>query len=63
MAQPGEFRYCNFLSNASYSAGQWVLMTTGIDDYQNVVVNDMEPTCEITNSWIIRELTIDVIPE
>lgn len=63
MAQPGEFRYCNFISNASYSAGQWVLMTTGINDYQNVVVNDMEPTWEITNSWIIRKLTIDVIPQ
>jgi hypothetical protein len=38
-------------------------MTTGINDYQNVVVNDMEPTWEITNSWIIRKLTIDVIPQ
>jgi hypothetical protein len=37
-------------------------MTTGINDYQYVVVNDMEPACEITNSWIIRKLTVDVIP-
>lgn len=61
MALPGEYRYPNFISNTYYSAGEWVFMRTGITDFQDVVVNDMEFIGEIRNSWILRKLAISVI--
>ena len=61
MAQPGEYRYCHFISDISYPAGQWIRMATGINDIQDLVVNDMDSFAEITSSWIVRQLAISAI--
>jgi hypothetical protein len=58
MAQPGEYRYCHFISDISYPAGEWIRMATGINDIQDTVVNDMSSFAEITSSWIVRMLAI-----
>jgi hypothetical protein len=61
MAQPGEYRYCHFISDISYPAGEWIRMATGINDIQDLVVNDMDSFAEITSSWIVRKLAISAI--
>ena len=61
VAQPGEYRYCHFISDISYPAGEWIRMNTGINDTQDLVVNDMDPFAEITSSWIVRKLAISAI--
>ena len=61
MAQPGEYLYCHFISDISYPAGQWIRMATGINDIQDLVVNDMECYAEITSSWVVRKLAISAI--
>lgn len=62
MTMPGEFKYCNFISEISYPAGQWVLLTVGINDLQDFVVDDMQPTAYMTNNWILRKLAISAVP-
>lgn len=34
---------------------------TGINDIQDLVVNDMECYAEITSSWVVRKLAISAI--
>jgi hypothetical protein len=50
-----QFRY---VPNATFTAGQWVLLEMAIWDEQDAWVNDMQFHGEIKNSWIIRQLDI-----
>jgi hypothetical protein len=61
IAQPSEIRYFNLISSISYSAGQWVLMLTGISDSQLAIMNDMDISSYIRNKWIIRKLAVSAI--
>jgi hypothetical protein len=62
IAVRGEIREYQFVTAASYEAGQWLIVTACIVDHQDVWVNDMEYACEIRNSWLIKKLDVTTIP-
>jgi hypothetical protein len=61
MAMPGEFRYCHFVSQFDFAAGDWVLLRVGIQDNQDSVVNDMRVGLETKNSWVLRHVYVSNI--
>jgi hypothetical protein len=61
LAVPGDYRYPHFVSSRNHQAGEWVLMATGINDTQSLVVNDMAALASISNSWIVKRLAVSAI--
>jgi hypothetical protein len=61
MAMPGEYKTFNLISDVSYPVGQWILIKTGLFDYQDAVVNDMGFVGEIKNRWMTNGIFISVV--
>jgi hypothetical protein len=61
MIMPGEYRTFNLVTDIPYSAGQWVLMRTGIFDVQDVVLDDMTYSSSIKNSWRLNGVWVSSI--
>jgi hypothetical protein len=61
MAQPGEIKYCNLITDIEFSAEEEVRIGVGIIDYQYTTVNDKDVIMNILSNWILRKLAISVI--
>ena len=51
-----------FVSQARFNAGDWVLMGALVDTFQDAWVDDMDFHGTVTNSWIITQLEVDGVP-
>jgi hypothetical protein len=61
MAMPGQYINFNLVTDIPYSAGQWVLLSAGIFDVQDVVLDDMTYSAEIKNSWRLNGVWVSAI--
>jgi hypothetical protein len=61
MAMPGQHIALNLVTDIPYSAGQGVLLSAGIVDFNDAVLNDMSHGGGIENSWMLRGVWVSAI--